>query len=358
MHQGNQKTVHHKGDSYVNFAPFLGRSPFTALIVILLSASMNSHCECAPPAASKKERIIAAIKAREEKTTNARFSWTETCFQARGTLVPNESATARKFPILAGIPKEDVTYQQQRIIAFDGASTNHVSTSWLYSSRGHRIEQKVRSTFDGTRQRSLKEPDVEMAFPYGRVYKASDVATDLDLLHLEPIFACYSLTSSHRSVLNLDSCYVEVEPTFLDSRPLVVLNGVSLPDGAGIRSVFVDEADECLIRRIVVGSRDAMQCQTDLFYKKSESGDSVVSGWKISKFGEDGAVISTVESVVTNAEFNLSLDRSEFTIDFPAGTYVDNLAGPQNYIVRSDGSKRLIAGSENDKSYEELLKSH
>jgi hypothetical protein len=199
---------------------------------------------------------------------------------------------------------------------------------------------------------------VRMGFQrVGRGAKASDVSTDLDLLHLEPIFACYSLTSSHRSVLNLDSCYVEVEPTFLDSRPLVVLNGVSLPDGAGIRSVFVDEADEFLIRRIVVGSRDAMQCQTDLFYKKSESGDSVVSGWKISKFGEDGAVISTVESVVTNAEFNLSLDRSEFTIDFPAGTYVNNLEGPQDYIVRSDGSKRLVAGSENDKSYEELLKS-
>lgn len=71
-------------------------------------------------------------------------------------------------------------------------------------------------------------------------------------------------------MLNLDSCYVDVEPTFLDSRPLVVLNGVSLPDGAGIRCVFVDEADECLIRRIVVGSQDAMRCQTDLFYKKSE----------------------------------------------------------------------------------------
>lgn len=88
------------------------------------------------------------------------------------------------------------------------------------------------------------------------------------------------------------------------------------------------------------------------------SGDSVVSGWKISKFGEDGAVISTVESVVTNAEFNLSLDRSEFTIDFPAGTYVDNLAGPQNYIVVVMAQRDLSQeGSENDKSYEELLKS-
>ena len=112
-----------------------------------------------------------------------------------------------------------------------------------------------------------------------------------------------------------------------------------------------------LIRRIVVASRDGVQRQTDIFYKKCERGDSVVSGWKISKFGEGGAVLSTVESVVTDAEINLPLDPSEFTIDFPAGTYVDNLAGPQDYIVRSDGSRRFIASSENDKSYEELLNS-
>ena len=133
------------------------------------------------------------------------------------------------FQIWQGSPKEDVTYQQQRIIAFDSGRMNHVSTHWVHSSRGHRKEQKVRSTFDGTRQRSPKEPDVEMDFPYGRVYKASDAATDFDLVHLEPIFTCYCFTASHRSVLNLDSCDVEDEPTFLDSRPLVVLKVMPCP---------------------------------------------------------------------------------------------------------------------------------
>ena len=49
------------------------------------------------------------------------------------------------------------------------------------------------------------------------------------------------------------------------------------------------------------------------------------------------------------------MSDADFSIDFPVGTFVDDLRERQNYITREGGKRRLIRDSESHVDYETLL---
>jgi hypothetical protein len=300
------------------------------------------------------EALVAIIRAREERVQSALFKWTEQRFDAKGSW--NRSGLPfPNAPEGQPVPAEDITYASQRTFSFDGEKMRHFVTENTPDVSGEFFETAHLATFDGEFSRMLDHPTRKKAFHYGRIYPRERMNNELHNLIFEPLLQCYRLFRPSTGLLNSENYGIETSDALIAETPCVVVAEL----GSATRSLknvfWVDPARDFLILRYALQTGDGpIQRQTDFSYVQDTEHGWVPSGWRIMKYEPDGALIMSITAAVIEYKLNLELPPTEFAIEFPVGTYVDDLRDGTNYIQRADGSQRTVTPAERSVSYERL----
>lgn len=158
---------------------------------------------------------------------------------------------------------------------------------------------------------------------------------------------------------------LEVNLRVLPSRPvvegrpcLVIEEPLDDCGESGSRRLWIDPSRGSLIvRYIVADSGGSVQWQHDVEYDRESEGiwlPAQVTVLRLNRFGDAHDEMSFIRE---SASLNVELPPETFSGDFPPGTWVcDHVAGEQ-YLVRADGTRRLLAFNEilAGTSYAELL---
>lgn len=106
-------------------------------------------------------------------------------------------------------------------------------------------------------------------------------------------------------------------------------------------SLFLDEADGFLLRRLRKLNRGHLHHQTDVTYAPRD-GDNVPDRWTLSEFGTDGKVKSKREVSVVGLTVNPEVAGDQFDIQYPAGVAVFDQRNRTEYTVLPDGRMREV----------------
>lgn len=131
----------------------------------------------------------------------------------------------------------------------------------------------------------------------------------------------------------------------LDRHPCVEYAAVSDPDRP--ISLFVDEKNQFVVRRIQKLHRGNVQYQLDVRYRQHDTG-LVPEHWAINEFDAKGLVKSTTEVDVVDLQINPVVPRSDFDIQYPQGCEVYDQRTRSEYRIQPDGMMRELsdAGAE------------
>jgi hypothetical protein len=105
----------------------------------------------------------------------------------------------------------------------------------------------------------------------------------------------------------------------------------------------------------IIGSRK-VQSQWDLEYSNGEAG-SVLRSWKYVSSDEDGHIRYANTAKVLQWTVNPDIDDSNFDIQFPIGTYIEDKVTGEKYILKENSRKRHVTAKDwaTAGSYETLL---
>ncbi len=89
---------------------------------------------------------------------------------------------------------------------------------------------------------------------------------------------------------------------------------------------------------------------------QTEPASWVPAAWTNVEFNNRGEVLESVEVTVTKSDFNAPLSESAFTIEYPPNTWIRDYDANEQYIIRANGAKRMLRGTELDPAnYPRLL---
>ena len=333
------------------------RSPLILLITsiaMLSSAAIAASPDWQSIPNLTKASLTESIKRRQMAVTSASFTWTEDCFYVKGMF--NNLRRKRAGDPTLDIPQEDQYYTQSHKFLFEGEKTAHESTTHLLKLKTNEFYNEIaQNTFDGFECRMLKEPDLQNEFPYGRIYPKGKPNIEIDLLTLEPIYQCYHLCSNRLPILNIDRFEIDPAGGDINGTRCIILSDRKSPNSGVNRSYWIDPARNHLILRFVVQNERYLQRRTNFEYVNHAEHGWVPNGWLIESFDESGAITQSIEASVSEFQINPAVSPTDFTIQFPVGTYVDDLPTKGFYIQKENGNERRILVSEKGASYNTLL---
>lgn len=271
--------------------------------------------------------IIAAIRNREERTRSGSFHWDEIRSDVKGSWGP-------------GSPQIDLQYRHQKSFEFDRNRTRRSDKGESPNAAGELTLTSESRAFDGTLTRTLESPTAARNFYYGRVYNENDGDEGLHDLVVEPLLQSFYLFHSSRTLLGDDHFSVSSKGKRLGDVDCVVISTTS---GSMKKQYWFDPLrDFAIVRFAVISKDDALRRETDFTLVRDESVGFVPSGWSIRKFAVDGTVSMSIESSVTKYATNVTFSDADFVLDFPDGTYVDDLRDQSNYIIRSESNRPVL----------------
>jgi hypothetical protein len=99
----------------------------------------------------------------------------------------------------------------------------------------------------------------------------------------------------------------------------------------------------------------------ELEYRKEEKRGWVLSGWERTGHRRDGSVVYSLKSEVKKLEFDVKFAVDAFSPNPPPASHVivyADRAQKEEYLVRADGTVRLLKASEREKNFDELAKTN
>lgn len=114
--------------------------------------------------------------------------------------------------------------------------------------------------------------------------------------------------------------------------------------------------------RYNIKSNDKVGFQVDCSYKE-EGSSWIPIRWTVNNLDNNGSIMSSSSDEVKEYKINPAIRTSDFDLAFPVGTLVSDQrpqpgigrTGTLDYIVKVDGTKRIVTWNESDATYEELL---
>jgi len=125
-----------------------------------------------------------------------------------------------------------------------------------------------------------------------------------------------------------------------------------------LTSIWLDPTREFVMARMRIQTENVLQLDIEVGYQQDVNHGWVPKSWRIATYDRRGNLSKSEQHRVTGCEINRSLDDKTFTIDFEPRTYVVDEDRNQNFVVRNDGSTRLIGPQDRNKSFEELAKTN
>jgi thiol-disulfide isomerase/thioredoxin len=305
------------------------------------------------------DEIHAAWRKRQESIHSIRIKWTEaqTIPRGRGGVKDN-----------LPVPPQDTTNEIKRELVLDGEKTRE---SWDGTEWDDMRDEFVPNSFwtasDGHTSRLFFEvfkgsPISSHPFPSGSIGNGHGLLSVDGNYHIElPLFSVRPLDPLMGCTRNPwgkePTGPVELSTRMLGEWECTVI-GQSF--GAIRREIWVDRKADCSIRRYLITHGGNIFYQIDATFARDDKAGWLPASWHIDSWlGNVHALRHALSASanVTKLEVNPTIDVAEFRPKFPVGTMVNDGPKGEAYLVKPDGSSRIVLFEENSAGikYDRLL---
>jgi hypothetical protein len=210
------------------------------------------------------------------------------------------------------------------------------------------------SVFDGVQTKTLYDKVSAEIHAIGYVYKLG-VNPETRVNGLLPFIFTYRALDPH--VTRFDkNCRLVSDANRVQDRICVLLEQPMLADTKLL--CWADRDRDFVIVRCTIETLGKTAFQMDFTYNRDQNGEWVPQAWKAAVVNDETQkLLMGTQSVVTEYGIKEAVSPGDFTVSFPAGTYVQDYESGVDYIVRANGTKRIITSEENERgaTYEELM---
>lgn len=295
---------------------------------------------------------------------NERRTWTKGCITKWMTPAHKERAAASGKPGLYDdpAPSEDTTleYQVAVLIKGDKMRYEHDGYQWSFDEKRFFFKPLV-STFDGKVGKHfyrLDKSESGAPMPSGSIRNESRHFHVNNIL-IRPVVTAFRGTNPWFANYDPVQMRATGRTAVIDGRSCVEVEIPSQPKFNPLlyRLWFDTDREFVLVRHLsFAGNRP--NHKIDIRYRPDAVAGWAPSNWTIVTHVPDGTIESSYECTVTSIEFNRDLSDKEFDIEFPRGTWVNDLPNNTEYVIKKSGEKREIIIGElgnPNASYERLM---
>jgi hypothetical protein len=336
---------------------------------LVVAGTLVSFAEGATPAQPAPKPTIQSVlnawEQRQKRVQSFRFSWEGTDWYNRG-LIPGAEPSADPMYVF---PDSDASFKTRGSFAMDAQGRRryeHFSMAWN-PVLGKLAPASQISVADGRTLREFYPDGLWMGirgprpYPTGSIQKGDPPAWSyVDLWPLTLVFR----PLDKRFHMSAGSLYGK-KPVLTD-REVTVDGRTCLVIEQGRKEYWVDPARSYLPLRVVETTRvvtpekidlgDVITFQIAIQYSEDKEAGWIPVAWKTEISSRTDTEMLFVQSArVTEWQVNRPIPESTFQLAFPPGTFVFVQPMKEEYILRADGTRRLILPGEfNGKNYEEL----
>lgn len=306
------------------------------------------------------EQIAKSWKARQERVRSARFKWTETKFFLAHTLLYLPEGGIRKGSPLVKLPEEDLTIERSVAISFSESMMrySYEGPTWV-PQVGKALHRRYVSVFDGELSKNFHGGDGkggELYHPSGFI-RGKKLHYDYDNGTLTAILITYRGCQPDMGGVDIAGYRLSSKRGMIGERTCLILEP---PRSARSQKCFwVHPQREFVVLRVEQrDKRGGVLSTLDITYVEHPPDGFVPSGWKYVDTGGSGNIVfRQTEAKVSECEINCDIAKSEFQFDFPPGTRVTDHRSRQSYVIREDGTERMITKGEKTRgaTYREYL---
>jgi hypothetical protein len=300
---------------------------------------------CAEAVGDEAADIRRAWAKRQDTIRSAHFQWTSTHSHAPGSIRP-----AALSPTGQEEPKQPFTFVDPAVALWvDGAKFRYQHEQCNYAARmAQRPVSQYTSTFDG---------DVSADFTSVGSYEhgtgiicSAPTYNDLGDIHLWAVLLwCRPM---HPGILDAGSLRVVKGASDLkEGRNLVLVASPSSASTSAAR-LWLDPSRGFTIDRYTALNQGKPSIELSITYAAHKVHGWVPSAWTIKTLSRDGTIMTNVESAVTHCAVNEYIPPDTFRLRFPPDTIVADRRAQQDYLVLSDGGRRVITKGERMLSFD------
>ncbi|MCI0459026.1 MAG: hypothetical protein L0Z62_18875 [Gemmataceae bacterium] len=309
-----------------------------------------------------EEMIGKAWQGRQERVRSARFTWTGTQTDPKGTISNlwkiGDPGISKDPNFKEVIPPRDTTFPYSGSLVFAGNQLRYSYTSARWSLKTGSYEPfSYLGVFDGTVCKVLNRygEKADKPWPQGMVRGEKQHLNATEAL-LQPILLTFRGRTPGMHAPNLDSLRLTGRKATINNRSCLELQRrVAVSDVES--QLWVDPARDFVFVRYLRLDKRILRQQIDVTYEMGPGNVWVPKEWAIISNERNGTLRRSYRVRLTDCEINPSIDPASFDLEFPPGTAVFDAKQDIHYIVRPDGSgKRIIPRSDIGATYEQLLK--
>jgi len=331
-------------------------------IAVVLAAGILALAQAGRGEDAKKPtvEVIAAAWARyQNDVKSVRLEWTDSIFVPKETIevqaIEGEKKPSGQSGKQPRLPPQDEKIQGDSRLILDG-------TSYRFTSQGYHLDRDTgkfkAQKCDGASVGGIIKaymPPGDYDHLLGNINHAK--ATDIPRIHTAtpPFLIFRSLTVG---LANPRDYRIADRVGHVDGRPCVILEKGSSSARFGL---WVDPARGYLVVRQTTAI-DGKEIDTTTYsYVQDKRGIWVPTGWRGVEVGLDGRLRQSLTATVTRVEVNVNIDPKDLVLEFPPGTLVRDFTKPSElgdntqYILREDGSHRLLDRRDRGAPYDRLL---
>jgi hypothetical protein len=297
------------------------------------------------------EEVIKAWTNRHNLVHSARFSWTETRTEVKGSRL-NPRMHKAVNPKGLTMPDKDSTYEVESRLIYDREKWRYSfrNASWNPESMRQGIPQELLWVFNGKISKFYSAPEGERQYPEGSTTQ-KEIPSKFYSWY-KPLFWAYQIPD--KTVPDFDLAELRISPRhgIIEMRNYLILEQGKATSKK--TSVWVDPARDFMIGRFIEETKGNVLFQCDISYRLDESLNLwIPRSWVIAVAQSDGSPLLSGTAHLKDYAINPKIDPAEFEYDFPEGTWVNSDEGM--YIQRAGGKKRFISREEFGASYEQYL---
>jgi hypothetical protein len=303
----------------------------------------------------KVEDVFQAWKNRQQRVRSLYFRWKQHITEGKGALhsgIPTPHVPSRE-----PIPPHDVTY--------DGSAELWIEEEKIrYGYDGHEWSKEQQDmvpcpivwAFDGKRLKTLMDnggPD--KPYPLG-IVQPTDPVVIVGQVRVFPLLLTFRPLDSKMAFFRLSEAILTGGQARIDGRYCRELQ-LKQPGTGVVYQFWVDPSRDYTIVRYIETAKGKLIAQADIRFAEDPQAGWVPSNWDLVSQFPDGKLETSLQAEVLEHEINPGFPADRFDIVFPRGTSINDVEANRMYIIKQDGSERVLEKEEWGLTYQEVLAS-
>ncbi len=307
----------------------------------------------------KTESIKKTWSARQSRFLSVDCSYKSRCHQLTTVSMPLEEQIERAKRGQKAV--DYINYTSTTRMLVEGGRVRYEIRGKLPSEKGALYEHDSVDACNGKVSKTLNNKGNNLRYRTGFIYRglANRCANLVDPL---PVLWTFLSPDPKTHGFDFDKLEFSAKGTIDGRECLIFKNKLSVQQ---TEFFWFDPNMDYSILRCTVETDGKVESQLDCSYKNDSSGLWLPVKWTTTHFNDysSGQIRTSGDNQVEFCKLNVRVLDLDFDIVFPPGTFVSDerpqpgvgRTGTLDYIVMSDGSKRIVTWEERFASYEELL---